>query len=92
MNAIHELPSTHLEDDLIKLIDTVAFLHHQVLRQKLASLYHLIQRIAARGIKRIVFVRDAVHMVRAAGGLRRQGLEMVPEACHHQLASYTFAV
>jgi regulator of cell morphogenesis and NO signaling len=46
MNAIYELPSTHSWDDLTKLIDTVPFLHHQVLRQKLASLNRIIQRIA----------------------------------------------
>jgi len=32
-----------------------------------------------------------VHMVRAAGCFRRQGLEVVPAACHHQSTSYTFA-
>jgi iron-sulfur cluster repair protein YtfE (RIC family) len=46
MNAIYELPSTHSWDDLTNLIDTVPFLHHQVLRQKLASLNRIIQRIA----------------------------------------------
>jgi iron-sulfur cluster repair protein YtfE (RIC family) len=46
MNAIHELPSTHSWEDLKRLIDTVPFLHHQVIRQKLASLNRMIQRIA----------------------------------------------
>jgi len=48
MNAIHELPRTHSWDDLTKLIDTIPFLHHQVLRQKLASLNRVIQRIAGK--------------------------------------------
>ena len=47
--------------------------------------------LETRGIKRIVLVTDAVHMVRAAGCFRRQGLEVVPAACHHQSTSYTFA-
>ena len=46
MNAIYELPSTRAWDDLLKLVDAVPFLHHQVLRQKLASLYRGIQGIA----------------------------------------------
>ncbi len=46
MNAIHELPNTQSWEDLRKSIDTVPFLHHQVLRQKLASLNRTIQRIA----------------------------------------------
>jgi regulator of cell morphogenesis and NO signaling len=46
MNAIHELPSTHSWDHLAKLIDTVSYLHHPVLRQKLDFLNRLIQRIA----------------------------------------------
>src|SRR5260370_21016289 len=46
MKHIYELPSTHSWDDLTKLIDTVPFLYHQVLRQKLASLNRMIQRIA----------------------------------------------
>jgi iron-sulfur cluster repair protein YtfE (RIC family) len=46
MNAIHELPRTRARDDLLKLVDAIPFLHHQVLRQKLASLYRVIQRIA----------------------------------------------
>jgi iron-sulfur cluster repair protein YtfE (RIC family) len=50
MNAIQELPGTHSGDDLIKLIDTIPFLHHQVLRQKLASLYRVVQRIAANHV------------------------------------------
>jgi len=48
MNAIHELPRTYSWDDLTKLIDTIPFLHHQVLRQKLASLNRVIQRIACK--------------------------------------------
>jgi iron-sulfur cluster repair protein YtfE (RIC family) len=46
MNAIYELPRTHSRDELTKLIDTIPFLHHQVLRQKLASLNRVLQRIA----------------------------------------------
>ncbi len=48
--------------------------------------------LEAHGIKRIVLVTDAVHMVRAAGCFRRQGLDVVPAACHHQATSYTFAM
>jgi len=48
MNAIHELPRTDSCGDLTKLIDTIPFLHHQVLRQKLASLNRVIQRIAGK--------------------------------------------
>jgi iron-sulfur cluster repair protein YtfE (RIC family) len=50
MNPIHELPGTHSGENLIKLVDTIPFLHHQVLRQKLASLYRVIQRIAANHV------------------------------------------
>jgi len=46
MNAIYECPRTHSWDELTKLVDTIPFLHHQVLRQKLASLNRVIQRIA----------------------------------------------
>jgi len=46
MNAIHESPSTESRDELSKLIDTIPFLHHQVLRQKLGSLNRVIQRLA----------------------------------------------
>jgi uncharacterized SAM-binding protein YcdF (DUF218 family) len=48
--------------------------------------------LEARGIQKIVLVTDAVHMVRAAACFRRQGLEVVPAACHHQATSYTFAM
>jgi uncharacterized SAM-binding protein YcdF (DUF218 family) len=46
--------------------------------------------LAARGINRIVLVTDAVHMVRAARCFRRQGLVVVPAACHHVATGYTF--
>jgi uncharacterized SAM-binding protein YcdF (DUF218 family) len=48
--------------------------------------------LEARGIQKIVLVTDAAHMVRAAGCFRRQGLEVVPAACHHQATSYTFGM
>jgi len=50
MNAIHELPGTHSGGGLPQLIDVIPFLHHQKLRQKLASLYRVIQRIAANHV------------------------------------------
>jgi iron-sulfur cluster repair protein YtfE (RIC family) len=56
MNAIQELPSTRARDDLIKLVDTIPFLHHQVLRQKLASLNRVIQRIAANHVVPIILM------------------------------------
>jgi uncharacterized SAM-binding protein YcdF (DUF218 family) len=46
--------------------------------------------LETRGIQKIVLVTDAVHMVRAAGCFRRQGLDIVPAACHHQATYYTF--
>jgi len=46
MNAIHELDSPKLFDSLRNLVETVPFLHHQVLRQKLAAANRNIQRIA----------------------------------------------
>jgi iron-sulfur cluster repair protein YtfE (RIC family) len=46
MNTIHEWRGAGSGDELAKLIDTIPYLHHQVLRQKLASLYRVIQRIA----------------------------------------------
>jgi uncharacterized SAM-binding protein YcdF (DUF218 family) len=48
--------------------------------------------LEARGFHKIVLVTDAVHMVRAAGCFRRQGLEVMPAACHHQATSYAFAM
>jgi regulator of cell morphogenesis and NO signaling len=50
MNAIDELVSTHAWDRMAKLIDTVSFLHHPVLRQKLAFLNRIIQRIAQSNV------------------------------------------
>jgi uncharacterized SAM-binding protein YcdF (DUF218 family) len=46
--------------------------------------------LTTRGIHRIVLVTDAVHMVRAASCFRRQGLVVVPAACHHVATGYTF--
>jgi regulator of cell morphogenesis and NO signaling len=46
MNAISTTAGVSERDELRKLIDLVPFLHHQVLRQKLASLNRAIQRIA----------------------------------------------
>lgn len=46
MKVIHELHGVRPCDDLTKLVHTIPYLHHQVLRQKLASLYRVIQRIA----------------------------------------------
>jgi uncharacterized SAM-binding protein YcdF (DUF218 family) len=37
-----------------------------------------------RGIRKIVLVTDAVHMNRALGCFRKQGLDVVPAPCHFQ--------
>jgi uncharacterized SAM-binding protein YcdF (DUF218 family) len=36
-----------------------------------------------RGIHRIVLVTDAMHLVRATGCFRKQGLDVVPAGCHY---------
>jgi regulator of cell morphogenesis and NO signaling len=46
MSATHSLHSTPSTNDLATLIDAVPNFHHRVLRQKLASVYRAIQRIA----------------------------------------------
>jgi regulator of cell morphogenesis and NO signaling len=46
MNAIHRTSGVNALAELRRLADTVPFLHHQVLRQKLASLNRAIQRLA----------------------------------------------
>ena len=50
MNGIDLMPDSKPGDNLIKLIDTISLLHHQVLRQKLASLNRAIQRIATHHV------------------------------------------
>lgn len=46
MNTTLELRNMRSGEDLAKLTYTIPYLHHQVLRQKLASLNRVIQRIA----------------------------------------------
>jgi uncharacterized SAM-binding protein YcdF (DUF218 family) len=45
-----------------------------------------------RGIERVVLVVDAVDMFRAAGCLRKQGVEVVPAPCHYRATRFRLSV
>jgi uncharacterized SAM-binding protein YcdF (DUF218 family) len=46
----------------------------------------------ARGVRRVVLVVDAVDMFRAAGCLRKQGIEVVPAPCHFRATPFHLSV
>jgi uncharacterized SAM-binding protein YcdF (DUF218 family) len=41
-----------------------------------------------RGLRRVVLVTDAAHMLRASHCFAGQGVEVVPSACHHQATRF----
>jgi uncharacterized SAM-binding protein YcdF (DUF218 family) len=47
--------------------------------------------LEARGVRRVVLVRDAAHMARAAGCFRRQGLEVVPAPCNYHATTFDWS-
>jgi uncharacterized SAM-binding protein YcdF (DUF218 family) len=48
--------------------------------------------LKARGIRRVVLVVDAMDMLRAAGCLRKQGIEVVPSPCHYRATGFRFSL
>jgi uncharacterized SAM-binding protein YcdF (DUF218 family) len=45
-----------------------------------------------RGIKRIVLVTDARHMVRAAACFRKQGFDVVPSGCDYRATTWVTSI
>lgn len=41
------------------------------------------QLLRARGLRKVVLVTEAYHMLRAAGCFRKAGLEVFPAPCHY---------
>jgi uncharacterized SAM-binding protein YcdF (DUF218 family) len=44
------------------------------------------------GIRKILLVTEATHMRRAALCFRKQGIEVVPAACHHRATDFEFSI
>ena len=45
-----------------------------------------------KGIRKIVLVTEATHMRRAALCFRKQGVEVVPAACHQRATEFKFSI
>jgi uncharacterized SAM-binding protein YcdF (DUF218 family) len=45
-----------------------------------------------RGIRAVILVTDASHMLRAVCCFRKQGIHVIPAACHHVATQYPWSL
>ena len=83
-------PVAHaMRDFLIRLgVDASDVIVEDRARTTLENATETKKLLARHGISRVVLVTEALHMYRSLRCFRKQGIEAIPAACHHQATEF----